>query len=848
MYGESTIVKGQLQNETSVKTANVGSVKLTEYNIYPGVVKHVDYVSKRLTVLVDENILQNCVYAANTLSALLGFSSTQLPSVGSRVICFYCGDITWVIGTQPNQVRNIAQYAGDITGISEYSQAGDKNIATKHSKNIPVNAGYPTSRDLLPGEEEFTNNLGVALRLLTNFAQLDAGGIAKIECHLYNDMVRIVDNYYAHHHCGGDTFIWNNGRNNYESHFTSYPHEAAGKLTPDDPYAEVYKPLEKQNVFQLPEDVSKISGAGRWRKSTYLGFLGDMLHFWVTHPVDVISNYAQESARASRFKTWVGSDGTLMVQAAGDVVIDVTQHMVIPEVHFKWDDPSYNPEEVLKQLDLEYLKIWGKGKEHWKDMKVACWQMRNYLKYITVWHSLQRFRQLANVKEGEPYCTIKSELENPVGDVNCGEEDKFQANGQPDGPAQSGTCLLHMCPDGSITLLSGNSLSCVMNNGNLQLVAPYNIEIKAGDTFSVTAKDVSIKAHRNIELVSLAGSLFIKARTAIKALCEAGRIWLKGDAPNTDTPTDLDYPQQVEFNKYSIVLDASQGELLAYGKKGITIGTDGEGSRINIQSTGAKGNIELMAKQNITQYSNIQVIKTTAMNINAQNTRWYGSSLTIFDTVELNKKGIDINGTLRSTFIRTPNMLYAQSYKALRNKEVATTKPEDYEEQQESATPVVTQDKPTEDFIQSIKPKDISQDYNKEEFKNGKEKWCLFEWKVDNENVLMSSSLKADPWADTFINCPNISGTWRKSYLTVNWDNVQHLYLKKAPRTETKTMPWPGIGAKFFVFDKTTKDPVPVSEAWSEDFKEDDIGKLSDMKAKPLIYYFLTKENREDEK
>jgi hypothetical protein len=98
-----------------------------------------------------------------------------------------------------------------------------------------------------------------------------------------------------------------------------------------------------------------------------------MLHFWVTHPVDVISNYAQESARASRFKTWVGSDGTLMVQAAGDVVIDVTQHMVIPEVHFKWDDPSYNPEEVLKQLDLEYLKIWGKGKEHWKDMKVACW-------------------------------------------------------------------------------------------------------------------------------------------------------------------------------------------------------------------------------------------------------------------------------------------------------------------------------------------------------------------------------------------------------------------------------------------------------------------------------------------
>jgi hypothetical protein len=94
------------------------------------------------------------------------------------------------------------------------------------------------SRDLLPGEEEISNNIGVALRLLTNFAQLDSGGLAKIECHLLNDMVRIVDAYFAHHHCGGDTLIWNNGRNNEESHFTSYPHEAAGKQKEEEMFAE----------------------------------------------------------------------------------------------------------------------------------------------------------------------------------------------------------------------------------------------------------------------------------------------------------------------------------------------------------------------------------------------------------------------------------------------------------------------------------------------------------------------------------------------------------------------------------------------------------------------------------
>jgi ribosomal 50S subunit-recycling heat shock protein len=31
----------------------------------------------------------------------------------------------------------------------------------------------------------------------------------------------------------------------------------------------------------------------------------------------------------------------------------------------------------------------------------------------------------------------------------------------------------------------------------------------------------------------MAGSIFVKARTALKALCEAGKVWIKGDAPAT---------------------------------------------------------------------------------------------------------------------------------------------------------------------------------------------------------------------------------------------------------------------------------------------------------------------------
>ena len=81
-----------------------------------------------------------------------------------------------------------------------------------------------------------------------------------------------------------------------------------------------------------------------------------------------------------------------MVQAAGDIMINVTQNMIIPEVNFKWDDPSYDPDKVIQQLDIEYLKLWGTNKTYWQDIQASCWSMRNYLKYITIWHSLERFR------------------------------------------------------------------------------------------------------------------------------------------------------------------------------------------------------------------------------------------------------------------------------------------------------------------------------------------------------------------------------------------------------------------------------------------------------------------------
>lgn len=839
-------ISAQSKDPTSRSNANEGNTRLINYNVYEGVVTEVDYLSKKLTVCVNNTSIRNCVYAANAIAGLLGFSSSQLPQAGDVVLCLYTSQITWIIGTQPLYRRNITKYAGDITGVNDYSQIADKNLAIKHDTDVQVNPGYPMSRDLLPGEEELTNNTGIALRLLTNFAQLDAGGIAKIECHLLNDLVRIVDNNFAHHSCGGDTFIWSNGRNNYEDHFTPYPHEAAGKLSEDEPYAKLNDTFKQQDVYEFSGQ-SAISDTGRWRKSTYIGFLGDMLHFWITHPVDVISNYAQQSARASRFKTWVGSDGTLVVQAAGDIVMEVTQHMAIPEIHYKWDDPAYDPDKILQELDIEYLKIWGEGEKHWEDMQVACWQMRNYLKYLTVWHSLQRFRQLANPKSGQPYCTIKPEAENPVGNINCGETDKLQANGEVTGTeTKAGTCMLHMCPDGSVTLLSGNSTSCIMNNGNLQLVAPYNIEIKAGNTFSVTARDVSVKAFRNVELVSLMGAFYIKAKTALKALCEAGRIWLKSDAPIKNAPELMQ--GEPELNKYSIVLDASQGEVLVHGNKGVTVGADGDGSKVTIQAEGSNGCVDIASKGLIRMYSRLGTyIRTKLLGIYSTLTSIYGQRFNIFNKFEFNPGSAQFDANVVCRYFSTPTVLYARMFQSYNQEHLAVTREDLREERQASATPNIVADNATIDYINSdVTSKSLTINYNDKEFKNGKDKWAFFKWEVDNESVTSCMSLKADPWADTFINCSgNLQTSFKSSYVDLQWDSNE-VKLSRAPRTDSSRAPWPGAEAKFFVFKSEGQENIPVGEKWDKDFTKDDICSVSDMKPFPVTYRFFNRPNNTD--
>lgn len=91
--------------------------------------------------------------------------------------------------------------------------------------------------------------------------------------------------------------------------------------------------------------------------------------------------------------------------------------------------------------------------------------MRQYLRYITIWHSLSRFRQLSE----NDFCTIPTEADSGVGNKWADEDDKKAAGVDVDSKKPYRT-VFRSSPDGSISVLASGKngmSSIVFNEGNI---------------------------------------------------------------------------------------------------------------------------------------------------------------------------------------------------------------------------------------------------------------------------------------------------------------------------------------------------------------------------------------------
>ena len=786
--------------------------------VYSGVVIAADLTTRTLAVSVEGVEITGCIYAAGSMALFFGVEEVGLPQPGTYVLVAYMSDRASVVLGAIGNIPDTTAKRPVISGIEDELKPGDeKAFKVKQPSTMVFKRGLASSIDLLPGESERVTGTGPALRLLYNFAQLSASDAAKVEAHVFNDMVRICDNYFAHHMCGGDEFVWSAGKNTKEFHFTGWPHEAEGKIGVNDPLAhEAGGTL----MYDPADDVDNpYSDTGRWRLSEYYGFLGDMVHRWVTTPTEVISNIMEGAFRAGQYRSWVGSDGTLCVQAGGGVQIEVTQHIVIPAILKAWNQPDFDMAQAMESLDTEFLKVWGKG-PNWEDVSVACWQLQYYSRYISLWHSLARMRQL----QEKEYCKIPTEKDSPERIPTAGEPDKTFAYPEAAMP-MGGHSILSMDPSGSVALVSNGKNSMILNQGNMQFSCEGNIEIKAGGTIHLQAKDMSIQAANRLEIVSLFGELAAKARTSLRMLCEAGVLWLKGDAKkdknaDTDAYKGETKPEK-QMAEFAVVIDASEGKTLVHGAEAVVVASSGEKGKVNLQADGSESEVNITAQKQINLLSTAGSVCMRVMNFLCRATQ------TGF-TAQVIKLGASVmiqEGALHASMIKSRITAAVSSFFG---QTMFVNKLE--KDQKIQYTPKLYNESLNVELgkLDALLESKVEIDYNSTEFVR-----LTFELPKWESATVPSADKPAALKASPFEVLALSNATDEPSYFTLP---IQQARLMNARRTSSTNLPYPGEGAVMFKcqFDKQK----PLAEAWEQDFTASDIKKVSDLTPVAYTYCF----------
>ena len=827
----------------AISESNIGAtdpttseISLVSGKVYNGIVTKTNPMTQLMEVAIGNHRIQNCIYAAQALASIFGVTTTSVLPVGTPVIVAYTGASAYPVilsstGFVPASSKFVKR---TISGDRNDSVAGKEEFreSDENMEYTAMKRGEQASSDLLPGELELTSGLGTSFRLLYNFAQLSASDAAKIEACLLNDMVRIVDNYFVHHTCGGDELIWESGGYcTKENHFSSVLYEAEGKVKAGD---ELAKKESAEFVYSIPDAIDDpYTETGRWRLSQYYGFLGDMVHRWVTSPTEVMSNIMEGSFRTGQYRSWVGSDGTLLIQAAGGVQIEVTQHIVIPSILKAWNSPDFDMKKALEDLNSEFLKVWGSGPD-WDDMKVAVWQLNYYSKYIALWKSLTRFRQL----QEKQFCKIPTEKSDDVPDRTPTADEADRDEAVPSAnypmPQESGHAILSMDTGGSIALVSGGNTSIVLNNGSMQLACPGNIELQAGGSVILQGKNVAITGAQNVAITSLFGSLIMKARTKLAALCEAGVLWLKGDASKEklsdvpENPLGKSESTEPELREYSVVIDASEGKTLVHGATGVSIGTTEDESDIDIRTIGQDSAVAITSNKDIDLRARTGTIFSHCKDFIAQAT-----NIGLFgQLIKLSNMAVIKKGVLHV------RLIYAQLVSAFgsfigRSKYIAQKEDmSDYEPDLETIEL---------DDLQQEKVKEGTDMLNESFIKTEFGEDCVFKlssWTTNDfsQNILDTTSLKA-PFLVEWVDANDEA----KETLISTDTSEESLKVMQATRTQTDT-PFPGSIVQVFKSSADESDKI-LGKAWEEDFSSNDIKSAKDMSLTQYTYIFRKNEN-----
>ena len=459
------------------------------------------------------DFVQTCVWGCSIFSGLLGFKTSYIPPSGTKVIVFHTEQVpSFIVSAIPSIMVDPGQQDRHMTGPDSPSYHDDQAFASAGGKSTPMYAGHKPPVDLAEGEIQLDNLLGVGLSLLRGMASLQAGDRARIECHLMDDMVRVISDTFKHYTAFGDYVISNDGgKLNVAWHGTSYEHEAMGRIQARDPLV----PTTDQDTVDMETDLDGTDDDGRWRFDQYIGWLGNFVHMFFTDPVNALGQLAESQIRPGKARLHVNGDGSILVQSIADIVLEKVVAIPVPIPIRREDDVNGNTSGQALQHQ-EYLKTWKPSNN--ANLFEMAFQLREYARWLNNSYSMSRFYQM------DRDWRVPSEAEVPLPDVSGAEVDK---RGQNSGIInwRVGYSTIRIYRDGSIQTVDAYGNSITTTKVGVQIASAGDLLLQAAGSVNIVAgRDVNILAQQNVGITAALQFVRIKASLGIQALTTLGNM------------------------------------------------------------------------------------------------------------------------------------------------------------------------------------------------------------------------------------------------------------------------------------------------------------------------------------
>lgn len=554
--------------------------------------------------------------ASSVIAGLLGFKDSRKLSADCEVSLVY-GNPGHIYATHPtnppdrvNGSNRSVAWGAAVSDVQDSGQYGGTNMP----------------EDMVEGDHDIDNLFGVGIRFLTSLIAMKAGERAKVECHLLNDMVRIISQQFRHIHGLGDDLIFDHGRPTAESSYTSYRHELMGKLTETEPLF----PLKGDEIDK--DSIDRVNTVARHRYLEYVGHMGDFIHRFVCDPpaTMVKLHEAATGRRAGKFWEHVGSDGSYVVHSTAEIRFERVTRLPVPHRIASHEDPEVTKARKYRELNKDYLKMWDYGSAADKDAYRTTYQLRQYARWLT------RFQAFARAIQLDAEFDLRAENDPAYApDWNNAEEDRRAANADLEYfEAYSCYCILR---DGSQILHDGYGSSVVLSNGNVQISASRHLELEAaGDVRLVAGGSIFMKARRHIELSASAGGIIIHSYAFLRALCEKGSVWLRSDAVPPEAGGEslakagVEPAIEPEVLDSAILIESALGKFAVRSEKQISLTVEGapEDAGDLAESTAdivlsTNGSVRAKASKHIILGAAKDLV-TSSRYWSAKASKWYG--------------------------------------------------------------------------------------------------------------------------------------------------------------------------------------------------------------------------------